>query len=153
MTRADDPRAGDLFAFYGLLKQGAAGAPSHIDLEGVGTFLGPCWFAGAMYDLGDHPGVVTGDTLCEGMAYELRDPRIVPELDEFEDVYPDDPAGSLYRRIRIPLLRADGNPDGRTAWIYWYNQSIAGGRRILDGCWPLAAGRNKPERIQGDAAL
>ena len=32
---------GDLFVFYGLLKQGAAGMPAHIDLDAAGTFGAP----------------------------------------------------------------------------------------------------------------
>ena len=42
---------GDLFVFYGLLKQGAVGAPSALDLAGAGAFgAGPI---GRLRSLGD----------------------------------------------------------------------------------------------------
>ena len=60
MSINGEVRPGDLFVFYGLLKQGAAGAPSDLPLAAAGTFGAPCRFRGAMYDLGGFPGVVAG---------------------------------------------------------------------------------------------
>ncbi len=140
---------GDLFVFYGLLKQGASGMPQHIDLDAAGEFLGPCRFRGALYDLGGFPGVVEGDGLCRGVRYRLNDTRIISALDEFEDVLPDDPAASLYLRKIVALLDDAGNETGEQAWIYWYNQPIAGFKRLEDGNWPLDRGR---ARNTGEAA-
>ncbi|MEM7679079.1 MAG: gamma-glutamylcyclotransferase family protein, partial [Myxococcota bacterium] len=133
--------AGDLFAFYGLLKKGARGMPTHIDLASSGTFLGSCWFRGTMYALDGYPGVVDGDTLCCGVRYRVEAPNIIGDLDDFEDVLPHDIERSLYLRKRTTVLTKKGRPTGETAWVYWYNQSIEGRRLIPSGDWPLSAGR------------
>jgi gamma-glutamylcyclotransferase (GGCT)/AIG2-like uncharacterized protein YtfP len=135
-------RSGDLFVFYGLLKQGAAGAPSSLDLAGAGTFGAPCRVRGRMFDLGGFPGVVVGDVLCHGLRWRVRNAGIVPEMDAFEDVT-DDPATSHYRRGQVPLLDDAGVVTGETAWIYWYNQSVDGYPTIADGNWPLDAGKKR----------
>lgn len=132
---------GDLFVFYGLLKEGASGMPAHIDLAAAGAFLGPCRFRARMVDLGGFPGVAPGDTLCHGVRYRLDDASLGPALDEFEDVIPGDLANSLYRRERVGLRDEAGAPTGEQAWIYWYNQSVDGRPEIASGDWPLDAGR------------
>lgn len=132
--------AGDLFVFYGLLKQGAAGAPEDLDLAGHGTFLGPCCFKGRMLDLGGFPGVVDGQNMCHGVRYRIDNTAIVPAMDDFEDVT-DDVETSLYVRRRVPIFTQDGVETNRTAWIYWYNQADKGYPILLDGNWPLDAGK------------
>lgn len=139
MTRGE-VSPGDLFVFYGLLKQGAAGAPAALDLAAAGEFCGPCWFRGAMHDLGGFPGVVPGDTLCHGVRWRVRDAGIVPAMDEFEDVT-DDPETSLYVRRQISLCDNGGAVTGEHAWIYWYNRSVEGHPWVADGNWPLDAGK------------
>lgn len=136
----DPVESGDLFVFYGLLKQGAAGMPADLPLESSGTFLEPCRFRGRLLDLGGFPGVVDGDTLCHGVQYRLADASLIEAIDAFEDVT-GDPATSLYVRMRIPILADDGAPTGEQAWIYWYNQATDGFDVISDGNWPLDAGR------------
>lgn len=133
--------AGDAFAFYGLLKQGAAGMPAHIDLQAAGRFEGPCRFRGEMYDLGGFPGVVDGEGLCTGMLWRVSDISVVAALDEFEDVVPGAPAASLYLRVKRPLLSEAGTPIGEDAHIYWYNRPVGGCPKITDGNWPLDKGR------------
>lgn len=133
--------SGDLFVFYGLLKQGAAGMPAKIDLEGGGAFRGPCRFRGDLYDLGGYPGAVAGNTLCHGVRYCLDKVDLIAALDAFEDVLPDDPEASLYKRIKIAVLDDAGQDTSERAWIYWYNQSISGCARLADGNWPLDSGR------------
>lgn len=132
----------DLFVFYGLLKQGAAGMPADLRLETSGRFLGPCRFRGRLLDLGGFPGVVAGEDLCHGVRYELEDVSIIGAMDAFEDVT-DDLATSLYVRKKIPLLDDQGAPTGEQAWIYWYNQSTEGFEHIADGNWPLGKGRTR----------
>jgi len=138
----DAAKSGDLFVFYGLLKQGAAGAPAALDLAGAGTFGTPCRFRGRMVDLGGFPGVVAGETLCHGLRWRLRDADIVPEMDAFEDVT-DDPSTSLYLRMKVPLLDDPGAATGEDAWIYWYNRSVDRYAPVADGNWPLDAGKTR----------
>lgn len=135
-------RTGDLFIFYGLLKQGAAGAPDELGLDVAGEFLGPCRFRGTMLDLGGFPGVVAGDTLCHGVRWRVKDAGIVPAMDEFEDVT-DDPATSLYLRRQVPVLDDAGAETSEQAWIYIYNQKTDGFASLSDGNWPLDRGRSR----------
>lgn len=137
-----DVQAGDVFIFYGLLKQGAAGAPDSLGLDVAGEFLGPCRFRGTMLDLGGFPGVVAGETLCQGIRWRVRDTGIIPAMDEFEDVT-EDPATSLYLRRRLPVLDAMGSETGEQAWIYIYNQKTDGFSILPDGNWPLDRGRSR----------
>ncbi len=138
----DAVRSGDLFVFYGLLKQGASGAPSALDLVRTGEFGSPCRFRGRMVDLGGFPGVVEGETLCHGLRWRVRDAGIVPAMDAFEDVT-DDPATSLYLRLKVPLLDDTGAATAEEAWIYWYNRSVDGYVTVADGNWPLDAGNTR----------
>jgi gamma-glutamylcyclotransferase (GGCT)/AIG2-like uncharacterized protein YtfP len=135
-------RAGDLFIFCGLLKQGAAGAPDELGLDVAGEFLGPCRFRGTMLDLGGFPGVVAGDTLCHGVRWRVKDAGIIPAMDEFEDVT-DDPATSLYQRRQVPIPDDAGAETGEQAWIYIYNQKTDGFATLADGNWPLDRGRSR----------
>jgi len=135
-------RSGDLFVFYGLLKQGAAGAPPWLDLAGAGTFGTPCRFRGRMVDLGGFPGVVAGDVLCHGLRWRVRDAGIVPEMDDFEDLT-DDPVKSLYWRVLVTLRDDAGAATGEDAWVYWFNQSVDGYPPVVDGNWPLDAGKTR----------
>lgn len=143
MTLNGPVSSGDLFVFYGLLKQGATGMPAHIDLDQAGAFLGPCRFRGALYDLGGFPGVVQGDGLCHGVRYRLDDAALIGPLDEFEDVLPDDPSASLYQRKTVALCNDAGIETGERAWIYWYNQSVDVFQRMPDDNWPLDRGRTR----------
>lgn len=135
--------AGDLFVFYGLLKQGAEGRPGHIDFEAAGSYLGPCRFRGHMVAVAGYPGVVDGHTLCRGLRYRVDDVSTVPALDRFESVLEDDPDASEYVRVRIPLLDDDGAATGESAWIYRYNRPTAGLAEVPGGDWPLGAGRQR----------
>ena len=132
--------SGDRFIFYGLLKQGAAGAPAHLDFRRHGDFLGPCRFKGRMLDLGGFPGVVPGEDICHGMLYRLDHARLARQMDDFEDIRPGDPKGSLYRREKTDLIDDFGRPYGK-AWIYIYNQKTDGYPVLEDGNWPLEKGR------------
>lgn len=134
--------SGDLFIFYGLLKEGAAGAPDALGLEVAGEFLGPCRFRGRMFDLGGFPGVVAGDTLCHGVRWRVKDTAAVPAMDAFEDVT-NDPATSLYLRRRTAVLDEAGRATGEEAWIYVYNQKTDGFAALDDGNWPLDRGRSR----------
>ena len=141
MTQTD-VQAGDVFIFYGLLKQGAAGGPDALALDVAGEFLGPCRFRGTMLDLGGFPGVVPGDVLCHGARWRVKDASVVPAMDEFEDVT-DDPATSLYLRRKTAVLNEAGVETGEQAWIYIYNQKTDGFPVIEDGNWPLDRGRSR----------
>lgn len=134
-------RSGDHFLFYGLLKQGAAGSPAHIDLAGSGEFLGPCRFKARLVDLGGYPGAVEGVTLCKGELYRLDDAGLGAALDDFEGVVAGKPGRSLYQRRPIAVRDEAGRETGKTAWIYWYARPVDGAPEVENGDWPLKKGR------------
>ncbi len=133
---------GDLFIFYGLLKQGAAEQPADLPLDSAGAFGASCRFRARMVDLGGFPGVVEGGQLCHGIRWKLSDISILSAMDAFEDVT-EDPATSLYLRKQIPLMDDAGAESGETAWIYWYNRPTDGYPPVADGNWPLEAGKTR----------
>ena len=133
---------GDLFIFYGLLKQGAAEQPADLPLDSAGAFGASCRFRARMVDLGGFPGVVEGGQLCHGIRWKLSDISILSAMDAFEDVT-EDPATSLYLRKQIPLMDDAGAESGETAWIYWYNRPADGYPPVADGNWPLEAGKTR----------
>ena len=129
--------SGDLFFFYGLLKQGANGGPKHINLEAGGAFLGTAFVRGDLYDVGGYPGIVEGNSLVKGVLYRIHDLSLVPRLDEFEDVIEDDEAASLYLRKKRPVVTENAQTTSQTAWVYWFNQAVQEHRKISNGEWPL----------------
>ena len=133
---------GDLFIFYGLLKQGAAEQPADLPLDSAGAFGASCRFRARMVDLGGFPGVVEGGQLCHGIRWKLSDISILSAMDAFEDVT-EDPATSLYLRKQIPPMDDAGAESGETAWIYWYNRPTDGYPPVADGNWPLEAGKTR----------
>ena len=129
--------SGDLFIFYGLLKQGAAGAPAHIPLDKAGVFLGPCEFEGEMFDAGGYPGVRVGVKPCMGQLYRLDDISILPALDAFEDCDMADPDASLYQRRRVTYSNGPADTSSGMAWVYWYVAPSSHMPLMKSGNWPL----------------
>ena len=140
MTTNGPVSSGDLFFFYGLLKQGAACMPEHIDLNAGGEFLSPASIRGDLYRVDYYPGVVEGQGCVQGLLYRLDDVALVPLLDDFEDVDHANPDNSLYHRLKRPVLDVSGMPIGQMAWVYWYVRSVKGCAYIPDGNWPLQGG-------------
>ncbi|WP_290492707.1 gamma-glutamylcyclotransferase, partial [Hyphomonas sp. UBA3592] len=80
--------------------------------------------------------------LCRGIRWRIGDTAIMSAMDAFEDVT-NDPVTSLYLRKRISLLDDTGAESGETAWIYWYNRPADGFPSVVDGNWPLDAGKTR----------
>ncbi len=104
-----------------------------LGLSGRLAPAGAAAMRGALYSLGAYPGLVPGGRgLVHGELYRVLDPRVFAPLDRYEDFWPDDPAASLFRRVRAPLSgRAD------TAWVYVYNRETGRARPIPSGRWTL----------------
>jgi gamma-glutamylcyclotransferase (GGCT)/AIG2-like uncharacterized protein YtfP len=118
---------GPLLFAYGTLRDARLrervlrGAPS----REIGSGTAP----GALYDLGDYPGLVQGaaDERVSGAVIELADEAALLLLDEYEDVG----SGLYFRRRAAVRLAAGGELD---AWVYFYNRPVDGRRRIAS--WP-----------------
>lgn len=93
--------------------------------------LGPGRVQGALYDLGDYPGLVgpaAADEFVRGLVVELTDPDVgLARLDSYEGVH-----DGLYVRQEMPVALDSGRRV--KAWSYVYNRSVAGRPRIDE--WP-----------------
>ena len=125
----------DYILFYGSLRRGEA-TFEQLNLGRRLEFVRPVRIAGALYDLGDYPGLVLGALgQVKGELYRILDPAVLAELDDYELYRPDDPApydaakgtGSLYLRQAIGV--------GTTsAFVYVLNVPPTG-PRIPGGDW------------------
>ncbi len=117
--------------FYGSLMRGL-GATLRLGIDQRLRFVGPCTVAGELYDLGDWPGLRTGNGRVVGEIHALLDDEVLGILDGFEDYDAKRPRESMYLRERVPLLDSGG---GETAWTYVYNQVPDAIARIPHGDW------------------
>jgi gamma-glutamylcyclotransferase (GGCT)/AIG2-like uncharacterized protein YtfP len=116
----------DCLFVYGTLLPGRA--PAEIaDVVDALVPLGAATVRGRLYDLGEYPGAILDDSAA-GIAGQLfalpSDPNALARLDAYEDYRPDDPAQSLFLRVRT-LAEL---PEGRRhpCWIYVYHQPVRG---------------------------
>ncbi len=129
----DEP---DHIVFYGSLRRGEA----NFERLGLGRRLGfvrPARIDGALYDLGDYPGlVIEARGQVQGELYRILDPSVLADLDAYELFRPGDPApfhratgrGSLYLRTAIPV-GAD------RAFVYVLNGLPRSAPRVTGGDW------------------
>jgi gamma-glutamylcyclotransferase (GGCT)/AIG2-like uncharacterized protein YtfP len=101
---------------------------------GVGdrlAFVTRCRWEGRLYDLGSFPGAVPGDGTVYGELFRLRDPAVWRVLDRYEGYDPAREEVSIFVRRRVDVAC----PDGRPAWVYWYNGDPEEGARVSSGDW------------------
>ena len=106
-----------------------AGGVAELGLQEALSYEGPCRIPGALFDLGEYPGLVEGAGVVIGELHTIRDEKALEALDEFEG------EGSLYVRKRVRLIEP-----AVEAWVYVYNDSLAGAKPIASGCWRTHAG-------------
>jgi len=95
-------------------------------------FHGPAVIPGALFDLGDYPGLRRHKLgRVQGELYRILDAGVLAELDHFEGVLQNRPTESLYLRERAQLLE----PAGTEAWFYLYNRVPAPEKRVAGGDW------------------
>jgi gamma-glutamylcyclotransferase (GGCT)/AIG2-like uncharacterized protein YtfP len=124
-----DVRRGDLLAVYGELLS-APDLRQGPQLESHCRLVGSCWIPGVLLDLGKYPGLVFGEGQVLGELWEIGDPTLFEELDEFEGYDPDREDDSQYVRRRMELIEPAG-----TAWVYAYSGSGEGHQRVESGDW------------------
>jgi gamma-glutamylcyclotransferase (GGCT)/AIG2-like uncharacterized protein YtfP len=115
--------AGPLLFAYGTLRDALQ---RDMILRGAPTReVGPATTPGVLYDLGNYPGLVDGapGERVPGVLVELADEAALARLDTYEDV----DAGLFVRRRATVHLDAGGDVE---AWVYVYNRSVRGRRRI-----------------------
>ncbi|KAA0990838.1 gamma-glutamylcyclotransferase family protein [Dyadobacter aurulentus] len=108
---------------YGTLKRGfdnpfAQKLHANASYVGKGFFHGKLykidWYPGAVYEPGS-AGKVYGDI------FQIQDPELLRELDEYEEVLEDE-AASLYIRREIPIFIE--NESTMPCWTYLFNQPV-----------------------------
>ncbi|MBX7103047.1 MAG: gamma-glutamylcyclotransferase [Gemmataceae bacterium] len=129
---------------YGTLLSGVAN-PAMAALMSRMQYLGPANLPGRLHDLGPYPAVVP-DPDCpdhvRGELYALpRDPSLLALLDQYEGFFPDRPAQSLFRRVRVGVARTDDR--AVHAWVYVWNRDIGNAPVIAEGDYRLARSANR----------
>lgn len=123
---ADDGASGAHYvAVYGTLKR----RRSNHRLLGRARFLGTDHLRSiVLFDLGPYPGARRKPSLGVLVeVYEVGDTGLA-RLDELEGYNPKAPERGLYTRQRLSTRHGD-------AWVYLYNGSVRGCRRISRGSW------------------
>ncbi|XBQ16308.1 MAG: gamma-glutamylcyclotransferase family protein [Oceanicaulis sp.] len=122
-------KAGDLFAFYGLLRAGERGF-AQFGLADAFLDRGPCVISGELWDLGAYPGLVARPGQVIGELFELVDASVLADLDAFEDYWPGEPERSRYERVKVQLIAPDAE-----AWVYVWRLGLDEARHIESGDW------------------
>ncbi|GHB69762.1 gamma-glutamylcyclotransferase family protein [Persicitalea jodogahamensis] len=117
---------------YGTLMRGHEN-PFSQTLRAGSEFVGKGHFTGKLYRVDWYPGALylpDEQSLVWGEVYRLFDfEKLIPELDEYEDVLVDE-AASLYLRREVPVNLTDGQQ--LVCWTYLYNQPI-GHLPVIEG--------------------
>ncbi len=117
----------DTLFVYGTLR------PEHApeEIADVVTSLRPAGrgtVRGRLYHFGQYPGAVLNSrskTTIAGELYTLpAHPEALSRLDSYEEYRPNDPAGSLFKRVKTTVTLADGTR--KRSWVYVYNQAVGG---------------------------
>jgi gamma-glutamylcyclotransferase (GGCT)/AIG2-like uncharacterized protein YtfP len=131
-----DEQAGHIL-FYGSLRRGEP-AFERLELGRRLAFVRPVRFEGAMYDLGDYPGVVLEPSVgrVHGELHRILDASAIADLDDYElfrptDLKPYDPvanSGSLFVRKAIRI-------GAELAYVYVLNLAPGPYPRVPGGDW------------------
>jgi gamma-glutamylcyclotransferase (GGCT)/AIG2-like uncharacterized protein YtfP len=109
---------------YGTLMKGFSNDFAK-KLHSFSVLVGNATFPGRLYTVSWYPGAIhlpTASTRVHGEVYRLPSlPDLLPELDEYEDIY-DDENLSLYIRRSIPVQMENGPI--LNCWVYLYNQVL-----------------------------
>jgi gamma-glutamylcyclotransferase (GGCT)/AIG2-like uncharacterized protein YtfP len=119
-------------ALYGSLMQGFDGLIES-GAENKIILVGKCKVAGRIFDLGDYPGLVSGDGSVCAELYKVVDDNVIRDLDKFERFDPRDRISSLFVRRCVRCKTSDNR--FFDAWVYFYNQDVLGHEPILSGDW------------------
>ncbi|MEH6497186.1 MAG: gamma-glutamylcyclotransferase family protein [Pseudomonas marincola] len=119
---------------YGTLRKNSNGPKSHL-LSDHCHYLSDGYIVGALYDLGDYPGVVLSEDPINrvyGECFKLENSGVVlSELDEWEECSASFPDPKLYLRKSCRVILG-GNLEVK-AWVYIYNRDVTPHTYIRSG--------------------
>ena len=120
---------------YGSLLSGFK-SPAYDYISQFFNLIGKAKVKGKLYDMGEYPAAIpsSDDGFILGELYQIKNGAefswAIGQLDDYEGVTPEPGEEQLYRRELSSILIDDKII---TAWIYWYNGSIAGKPVIASG--------------------
>jgi gamma-glutamylcyclotransferase (GGCT)/AIG2-like uncharacterized protein YtfP len=120
---------------YGSLLSGFK-SPAYDYISRFFNLVGKAKVKGKLYDMGEYPAAIPArdDGFILGELYQIKNEAefswAIGQLDDYEGVTPEPGEEQLYRRELSSILIEDKII---TAWIYWYNGSIAGKPVIASG--------------------
>jgi gamma-glutamylcyclotransferase (GGCT)/AIG2-like uncharacterized protein YtfP len=122
----------DYVAVYGVLRSDVNGLLStpEPDLASRTISRGKCLIPGALFDVGDYPGLVPGDGIVEGELLEISHESVLADLDHFEGYDPGKPYEGKFRRQLVRLRKPSVD-----AWIYVYTKESADLPCVPQGDW------------------
>ena len=102
----------------------------------IPIFAGYAQVAGTLYNLGDYPGLrLGGSQPVQGEVYRIA-PALERQLDEIEEVWPQQTGEYARREVRVTLTEASGSGLEHTCLVYEINeQRTAGMPVIASGDW------------------
>jgi len=107
---------------------------------GGAVFLGTASIKGSLVLAGHYPGLIAGEQNVRGEVYRLAEPENDLEtLDDVEDFDPIEPERSMYVRRSATVTLDSG--EQLEAWVYFYNQPVAGLPVIEGGDWRATSAR------------
>lgn len=122
----------DYIFVYGTLMRKCEPNTWSAQLQNKAKFLGDATTTGELYLVDFYPGIIKGNGLVHGEIYQFDQESLLKVLDEYEDCNLENPSNSLYIRERQPC-KLNCNGKELNCWVYFYNQSITGLRRIENG--------------------
>lgn len=120
---------------YGSLMSGFK-SPAYEYISRFFNLTGKAKVKGRLYDMGEYPAAIpaSDDVFIQGELYQVKNEAefswAIGQLDDYEGIIPEPGEESLYRRELASVIIDDNTV---TAWIYWYNGSIAGKPAIPSG--------------------
>ena len=116
------------------------------EVSGVVRKLKPVGAAkmnGELYDLGEYPGAIAAPgkhSKVSGQVFEILDPALLKELDQYEGYDPARPKRSLFlRKRRFVTL---GNGRRLLSWVYIFNGVPKGGQLLDHGNYSRHKSKN-----------
>ena len=120
---------------YGSLLTGTPDRRLNKQIRRLLRHASPAMIQARLYNLGRYPGVIPSASRTDrvyGRMITLANPRLLRQLDRYEDYFADEPAKSEFIRVRMAaqLLPTQKWSD---CWVYIYNGDVSGKQRILSG--------------------
>ena len=132
---------------YGTLRMGINNPYSQL-LSSSARQVGAATVMGRLYNIGEYPGAIPDETttfLLKGELYELDESlatKVLMQLDRYEGYSPRRKKASEFYRAKTIAYTEDGT--AVYCWIYWYNHSLRGKKRIYEGDYvSFARNRNR----------